>query len=91
MYMSLLYKLIDAFENDINQSNASGLRILHKLTADHLFLNPYLRMRIYLAAQVFSNRVAQAITIQGYVHNLNIRACIAMQVTDDCCGLKVKE
>ena len=73
-------QLIDAFENDINESNASGLRLLHKLTADHLFLNPYLRMRVYLAAQVFSNRVANAITIQGkggteetakFVRNMN--------------------
>lgn len=58
-------QLIDAFENDVNASNASGLRILHKLTADHLFLNPYLRMRVYLAAQVFSNRVAHALSVQG--------------------------
>ena len=73
-------QLIDAFENDINESNASVLRLLHKLTADHLFLNPYLRMRVYLAAQVFSNRVANAITIQGkrgteetakFVRNMN--------------------
>lgn len=64
MWISWL-QLIDAFESDINDSNASGLRLLHKLTADHLFLNPYLRMRVYLAAQVFSNRVATAITIQG--------------------------
>ena len=70
----------DAFENDINESNAPGLRLLHKLTADHLFLNPYLRMRVYLAAQVFSNRVANAITMQGkggteetakFVRNMN--------------------
>ena len=53
-------QLIDAFENDVNSSNVSGLRLLHKLTADHIFLNPCLRMRVYLAAQVFSNRVAHA-------------------------------
>ena len=79
MWISWL-QLIDAFENDINESNASGMRLLHKLTADHLFLNPYLRMRVYLAAQVFSNRVATAITIQGkrgteetakFVQNMN--------------------
>ena len=60
-------QLIDAFENDVNASNASGLRLLHKLTSDHLFLNPYLRMRVYLAAQVFSNRVALALSVQGKV------------------------
>ena len=79
MWISWL-QLIDAFENDVNESNASGLRLLHKLTADHLFLNPFLRMRVYLAAQVFSNRVATAITIQGkhgteetakFVQNMN--------------------
>lgn len=73
-------QLIDAFENDVNSSNVSGLRLLHKLTADHIFLNPYLRMRVYLAAQVFSNRVAHAITEQGkpgteetvkFVQNMN--------------------
>ena len=58
-------QLIDAFENDANSCNASSLRLLHKLTADHIFLNPYLRMRVYLAAQVFSKRVAHAITEQG--------------------------
>ena len=58
-------QLNDAFENDVSQSNASGLRILYKLNANHLFLNRYLRMRVYLAAQVFSNRVACAMTIQG--------------------------
>ena len=79
MWISWL-QLIDAFENVINESSASGLRLLHKLTADHLFLNPYLRMRVYLAAQVFSNRVANAVTIQGkgvteetakFVRNMN--------------------
>ena len=50
-------QLIDAFENDVNASNASGLRLLHKLTADHLFLNPYLRMRVYLAAQVLATEL----------------------------------
>ena len=79
MWMTWL-QLIDAFENDINESNALGLRLLHKLTAVHLFLNPYLRMRVCLAAQVFSNRVANAITIQGkrvteetakFVRNMN--------------------
>ena len=39
--------------------------ILHKLNSNHLFLNPYLRMRVYSAAQVFSNRVACALTVQG--------------------------
>ena len=58
-------QLIDAFENDVSQSNASELQILHKLNVNHLFLNPYLRRRVYLAAQVFSNRVACAMTIQG--------------------------
>lgn len=57
--------LIDAFENDVNESNASGLRILHRLNTNYLFLNPYLRMRVYLAAQVFSKRVACAFTVQG--------------------------
>ena len=33
-------QFIDAFENDVNSTNASGLRLLHKLTADHIFLNP---------------------------------------------------
>ena len=73
-------QLIDAFENDVNASNASGLRLLHKLTVDHLFLNPYVRMRVCLAAQVFSNRVAFALQVQGkpgtaettkFVRNLN--------------------
>ena len=50
-------QLIDAFENYVNASNASS--------ADHLFLNPYLRMRVYLPAQVFSNRVAFALQVQG--------------------------
>ena len=73
-------QLIDAFENYVNASNASGLRLLHKLTADHLFFNPDLRMRVYLAAQVFSNRVAHALQVQGkpgteetkkFVENMN--------------------
>ena len=46
-------------------SNVSGLRLLHELTSDHLFLNPYLRMRVYLAAQVFSSRVALPLSVQG--------------------------
>ena len=54
-------QLFDAFENDVN----SGLRILHKLNTNHLSLNPYLRMRVYLAAQVLSNRIACALTVQG--------------------------
>ena len=58
-------QLIEVFENDVNSTNASGLRLLHKLTAGHIFLNPYLRMRVYSTALVFSNRVAHAITEQG--------------------------
>ena len=42
MWISWL-QLIDAFENDVNESNASGFRILHRLNTNHLFLNPYLR------------------------------------------------
>ena len=60
MWITWLH-LIDAFENDINESNASGLRILHKLNTNHVFLNPYLRIRVYLAAQVFRNMVACAL------------------------------
>ena len=45
-------QLIDAFENDVNSSNASSSRLSHKLTAHHIFLNPYLRMIVYLASQV---------------------------------------
>ena len=60
MWITWLH-LIDAFENDINESNASGLRILHKLITNHVFLNPYLRIRVYLAAQVFRNMVACAL------------------------------
>ncbi|KAK2550927.1 hypothetical protein P5673_028300, partial [Acropora cervicornis] len=67
--------LIDAFENDVNSTNASGLRLLHKLTADHIFLNPYLRMRVYLTVQVFSNRVPHAITEQESTHNLSVKVC----------------
>ena len=62
MWISWL-QLIDAFENDINESNASGLRILHKFNSNHLFLNPYLRIRVYLY-QMFSNSVACALTVQ---------------------------
>ena len=53
----------------MNESNASGLRILHKLNTNHLFFNPYLRMRVYLAAQVFSNRVACAMA--KFVKHMN--------------------
>ena len=73
-------QLIDAFENDVNASNASGLSLLHKLTADHLFLNSYLRMGVHLAAQVLSKKVALALQVQGkpgpkdtntFVENMN--------------------
>ena len=63
------------FENNVNASNASGLRLLKKLTADHLFLH-----LVHLAAQVFSNKVTLALQVQGkpgtketkkFVENMN--------------------
>ena len=82
-------QLIDVFENDVNASNASGWRLLKKLTADHLFLNSYLRMRVHLAAQVFSNKVTLALQVQGkpgtketkkFVENMNDFFLVWMQI-----------
>ncbi|PIK46436.1 hypothetical protein BSL78_16683 [Apostichopus japonicus] len=42
-----------------------GLRFVHKLTYEHLNLTPSLRMRVYLAAQVLSKTVANALESMG--------------------------
>ncbi|XP_071855332.1 uncharacterized protein [Apostichopus japonicus] len=46
-------------------AQAPGLRFVHKLTYEHMNLTPSLRMRVYLAAQVLSKTVANAIESMG--------------------------
>lgn len=35
-----------------NTTDTPGVRMCHKLTRDHVWLNSFTRMRVYLAAQV---------------------------------------
>ena len=48
-----LQHIINLYEWDLEMKRCSpGLRILHKLTEDHIAFNPSLRMRVSLAVQV---------------------------------------
>ncbi|XP_030833255.1 uncharacterized protein LOC105444767 isoform X2 [Strongylocentrotus purpuratus] len=55
--------ILDVYEWDF--SSPSSLRMLHKLTEEHLHLTPALRMKVKLAAQVLSSTVANALKVQG--------------------------
>ena len=45
--------IVNLYEWDLEMKRCNpGLRLLHKLTEDHISLNPNLRMRINLAAHV---------------------------------------
>lgn len=44
---------VSIYEWDLGMNrDAVGLRMLHKLTDEHINLSPRLRMRVYLAVQV---------------------------------------
>nr|XP_054764639.1 uncharacterized protein LOC129271286 [Lytechinus pictus] len=45
--------------------SSSDLRLLPRLTPEHLYLNPSLRMRVKLATQVLSQSVANALKLQS--------------------------
>ena len=55
--------LLDTFEWDLAaHKDAPWLRMMHRLTPDHIHLSPSSRMRVYLAAQVkylFNDRTTQ--------------------------------
>ena len=46
--------IIDAYQADLDQ----GLKLLPRLTTDHIKLNDYSKMKVRLAAQVLSSSVA---------------------------------
>ncbi|XP_033103740.1 uncharacterized protein LOC117106487, partial [Anneissia japonica] len=59
-------QLLELYEWDIGLDRTSpGLRRLHRLTYDHLHLTPSLRMRVYMAAQILSSSVANALEVYG--------------------------
>ncbi|XP_071945700.1 uncharacterized protein [Antedon mediterranea] len=56
-------QLLTLVEEDIGCG--SGLRKLHKIRHEHLYLTPSLRMKVKLAVQILSSSVAHALEIQG--------------------------
>lgn len=47
---------VQVYEWDLNEKSQSyGLRVLNKLTEDHIKLTPRLRMKVKLAAQVLKD------------------------------------
>ena len=45
--------VVNLYEYDLGMNrNAPGLRMIPRLTEDHITLTPRLRMRVYLAVQV---------------------------------------
>ncbi|XP_071502692.1 uncharacterized protein [Diadema antillarum] len=62
--LSISWKhIVDVYEWDME--NTTGLRMLHRLTEDHIHLTPAHRMKVKLAAQVLSTTVANALKVQG--------------------------
>ncbi|XP_033111492.1 uncharacterized protein LOC117112515 [Anneissia japonica] len=55
-----------------------GLRMLPKLSHEHVHLTPASRMRVYLAAQVLSQSVANALEMQGNVETKSTQYFIEM-------------
>ena len=53
--------LVDLVKGEVgkNADQTTGLRRLHHLGYEHVFLNPSLRMRVYLAAQVCQNMLVR--------------------------------
>ncbi|CAB3994726.1 Hypothetical predicted protein [Paramuricea clavata] len=50
--------LENLYKDDLNRQ---GLKLIPKLKNDHIYLTPYSRMKVYLAAQVLSSSVANAL------------------------------
>jgi len=58
--------IVDRYTQDLGMNRgAPGLRMLPKLTEDHITLSPRLRMRVYLAVQVLSKSVADGLKQQN--------------------------
>ncbi|XP_035662524.1 uncharacterized protein LOC118406544 [Branchiostoma floridae] len=71
--------IVSVYEWDLGlQRQAVGLRMLHKLKADHVYLNPALRMRVNLAVQVLSNSMSCALAMQGRHDTVSTRNFISM-------------
>ena len=49
---AISWKWIESFYLAETSSTTPGVRLCHKLTRDHVWLNSFSRMRVYLAAQV---------------------------------------
>ena len=49
---NISWKWIESLYLSENTTTTPGVRMCHKLTRDHVWLTPYTRMRLYLAAQV---------------------------------------
>ena len=49
---NISWKWIESLYLSENTTTTPGVRMCHKLTRDHVWLTPYTRMRVYLAAQV---------------------------------------
>ena len=48
----ITWKWIEHLYLKENTTDTPGVRLYHKLTRDHVWLNSFTRMRVYLAAQV---------------------------------------
>ena len=59
-----------------NDDRARGLHITPKLTYDHLHLNPYSKIKVYLAVQALSATVAKVMVPQC-VHSSQLTVVLA--------------
>ena len=66
-----------------------GLKVLNKLTSDHINLTPFSVMRVRLAAQVLSETVGSDINSFGHVDAVGTSTfCLMMDRFFDCLNVK---
>ena len=69
-----------------------GLKMLNKLTSDHINLTPFSVMRVRLAAQVLSETVGSVLNSFGPVDAVGTaRFCLMMDKFFDCLNVKNTE
>lgn len=67
------------------KTNTPSVRLAHKLTRDHIWLNSFSKMKVYLAAQVLSESVASALEYLDQDETSETRKFLRlMEVFFDC-------
>ena len=72
-----------------NDDLIRGLHLAPKLTHEHVHLNPYSKMKVYLATQILSQTVAKVLfTYYPSDYHATAEFCEMLDLFFDCCNVR---